>query len=86
MLNRCPDLKHFQTPEGEIIKYDNKPFSWVQLNNGSIYVPINTLKEYGIRIGDKLLVIRGSGMALAFAVRGPIVQEANKHPELEIFY
>jgi bifunctional DNA-binding transcriptional regulator/antitoxin component of YhaV-PrlF toxin-antitoxin module len=86
VLNHCPELEHFQTPEGEIIIYNDKPFSWVQLNNGSFYVPLNTLKEYGIKTDDKLLLIRGSGMALGFAVRGPIVEEANMHPELEKFY
>jgi hypothetical protein len=43
------------------------------------------LKLYGIEPGDDLLVIRGSGLALGFAVRGPIVEEARNHPELERF-
>jgi hypothetical protein len=36
--------------------------------------------------GDRLLVVRGSGLALGFLARGPIYEEALKHPELETFY
>ncbi len=36
--------------------------------------------------GDRLLVVRGSGLALSFLARGPIYEEALKHPELETFY
>ncbi len=39
----------------------------------------------GILPGDRLLVVRGSGRALGFIVRGPIYDKALAHPELEIF-
>ena len=35
--------------------------------------------------GERLLVARGSGLALGFLQRGPIYDEAVKHPELEVF-
>ena len=35
--------------------------------------------------GDRLLVVRGSGLALGFIAKGPIYQEALKHPEIETF-
>jgi hypothetical protein len=38
-----------------------------------------------MRPGDRLLVVRGSGRALGFVARGPIYDEALKHPELEVF-
>jgi bifunctional DNA-binding transcriptional regulator/antitoxin component of YhaV-PrlF toxin-antitoxin module len=69
-------------PEGEVSTLEGKPHCWVKLHNGEIRLPSTTLVRYGIRVGDKLLVIRGSRLALAFAVRGPIVDEALKHPEL----
>jgi hypothetical protein len=34
---------------------------------------------------DRLLVVRGSGRALGFVARGPIYEEALKHPELFCF-
>ncbi len=35
--------------------------------------------------GDRLLVARGSGLALGFLVKGPIIGEAINHPEIETF-
>ena len=35
--------------------------------------------------GARLLAVRGSGRALGFVARGPIYEEASKHPELEYF-
>lgn len=80
-----PELGEFRIPEGKIIFYKGRPYCWVELRSGGITVPPATLEKYGIRIGDRLLVIRGSGLALGFAVRGPIVEEANKHPGLKVF-
>ena len=39
----------------------------------------------GIRPDDRLLAVRGSGRALGFVSRGPIYEEALKHPELVCF-
>jgi len=41
--------------------------------------------EAGIQPGEHLLVARGSGLALGFIQRGPIYEEARRHPELETF-
>ena len=41
--------------------------------------------EVNVKPGDRLLAARGSGMALSFVQRGPIYEEALKHPEIEVF-
>jgi hypothetical protein len=41
--------------------------------------------EAGILPGERLLVVRGSGLALSFLQRGPIYDEAIRRPEIEIF-
>jgi hypothetical protein len=41
--------------------------------------------ETGAQSGDKLLAVRGSGLALGLLAQGPIYEEALKHPELEVF-
>jgi bifunctional DNA-binding transcriptional regulator/antitoxin component of YhaV-PrlF toxin-antitoxin module len=71
--------------EGEVFEFKGRPYSWVKLRHGGITIPPGTLEKYGIRIGDRLLVIRGSGLAIGFAVRGPIVEEAKRHRGLAIF-
>lgn len=82
LLDRCPELATFQVSEGEAVTCHKKTYCWVTLQGNSFRVPIETLKHYGVRPGDTLLVVRGSGQALGFIVRGPIVEEARKHPEL----
>jgi hypothetical protein len=39
--------------------------------------------ETGVSPGERLLIVRGSGLALSFLQRGPIYDEAVKHPELK---
>ncbi|MBN2325254.1 MAG: hypothetical protein JXQ30_16105 [Spirochaetes bacterium] len=43
------------------------------------------LERYGVSPFDRLLGVRGSGIALGFVVKGPIVKEAEKHPEIRVF-
>jgi bifunctional DNA-binding transcriptional regulator/antitoxin component of YhaV-PrlF toxin-antitoxin module len=85
VLEVHPALGEFRVPEGETVEYEGKPYCWVELRGGGIAVPPGTLGRYGIGVGDELLVIRGSGLAIGFAVRGPIVEEAKRHPELDVF-
>ena len=47
---------------------------------GQVVIP----DEAGTQPGDRLLVVRGSGRALGFVARGPIYEEALKHPELPV--
>jgi hypothetical protein len=51
-------------------------------NNAKIKLP-NVIE---IKPGERLLAVRGSGLALGFLQFGPIYEEALKHPEIESFY
>lgn len=42
-------------------------------------------KTLEIQPGEHLLVVRGSGLALSFLQQGPICDEAQHHPEVEVF-
>jgi hypothetical protein len=82
-LDENPELASFQLPEGETILVAGKPCCWVTLStDGCITVPLKTLKQYGINAEDRLLSVRGSRFALAFCVKGPIIEEAKKHSNL----
>jgi hypothetical protein len=85
ILDRCPELAEFQVSEGEAVECHGKTYCWVTLHGNSIVVPIETLEKYGITSDDHILSARGSHLALGFLVRGPIVEEAKKHPEIEFF-
>jgi hypothetical protein len=41
--------------------------------------------EIAIQPGERLLAVRGSGLALEFLQHGPIYEEARQHPEIETF-
>jgi hypothetical protein len=66
-------LGEFRTLEGEIVAYEEKLYCWVELRQGSMVMPSAALEKYGFRIADGLLAIRGSDVAIGFAVRGPIM-------------
>lgn len=77
-------LVQFEIPEGEVIQINGKPYCWVTFHQGIIAVPVKTLMHYNISPGDALLSVRGSRLALGFAVKGPLVEEAKAH-ELKLF-
>jgi bifunctional DNA-binding transcriptional regulator/antitoxin component of YhaV-PrlF toxin-antitoxin module len=86
ILDGHPQLAKFQINEGEPIEIKGKTLCWVKMNkDGSITVPVSTLKKYGINPSDRLLSVRGSCLALGFIVKGPIIDEARKHSNIEIY-
>lgn len=85
LLKQCPDLAGFRISESEVVKCGQKVCCWVTLHDNHFVVPEHTLQCYGVTHGVLLLVVRGSGLAPAFIVRGRIVEEAWKHPEIEVF-
>lgn len=86
VLNDNPGLASFKISMGEPIKYNNRFFCWTEISEDeAIQLPNETLKQYGIKPLDNILSVRGSGLGVGFIVRGPIIQEARKHPELKIF-
>ncbi|MBN2344788.1 MAG: AbrB/MazE/SpoVT family DNA-binding domain-containing protein [Candidatus Aminicenantes bacterium] len=85
MPQALPGLDDRQTAEGAVVELRGKAFAWALLSDGVVTVPPLTLARYGVRPGDNLLVVRGSGLAPSFIVKGPIVEEARRHPELETF-
>ena len=86
LLDDNPKLAGFQLAEGEIILVAGKPCCWVTLGtDGCIVVPLGSLKKYGVKTGDLLLSVRGSRLGLGFCVKGPLIDEAKRHPSLILF-
>jgi len=89
LSNILENNSHFnilKTTKGEPVKKNQRVFCWAEIEeDGSFIIPINTLALFGASPGNRLLAIRGSGLGVGFAVKGPIIQEAEKHKELEIF-
>ena len=79
--------KTFEIPEQKLMKHGKKRLvCWVNLGKTKHFTLLReVLTVYGIEVGNKLLVCRGSGRALGFIVKGHIVETAREHSELETF-
>ena len=59
ILDDNPKLADFQLTEGQTIIVAGKPCCWVALDaDGCIVVPLQSLKKYGVKTGDLLLLVR----------------------------
>jgi hypothetical protein len=85
VLARQPALAQFKIPEGQALQDETRTYAWVTIHAGRFTVPVETLAQFGVEPGDRLLVIRGSGLGVGFAVRGPLVAEARHHSSVEVF-
>ena len=85
ILNDYPELENPESIYGNSIKYGPRIFCVVPFMDRSITVPFDVLELYGVKKGSMLLTVRGSYVALGFIVKGPIIEEAKRHPELEVY-
>ncbi len=86
LIRDLPGLRDFSLPEAETVRHRGRFFCWTVIaDGGCINVPLKTLAGYGCTPGNLLVVGRGSYLSIAFIARGLIMEEALKHPELEIF-
>lgn len=70
--------------EGVAVDVSGRAFCWVRLESGVIRVRPETLRLYGVSVGDMVLGVRGSRLGIGFPVTGPIVEEAKNH-KIEFF-
>lgn len=85
ILVKNPELADFKIEKGKTILFGKRYLCWTEINdNGNISLPLETLEKYGVQPGDRLLSGRGSYAGVAMIVRGLIIDEALKHPELSV--
>ncbi|MFW9939488.1 MAG: hypothetical protein ACFFFT_00510 [Candidatus Thorarchaeota archaeon] len=86
VLEQNNKLAKYKIAEGEVVQFKNRKYAWVEIReDGIIYLPKNTLEAFKINYNDLLLSGRGSYLAIGFIAKGPIFNEAIKHPELQVF-
>jgi bifunctional DNA-binding transcriptional regulator/antitoxin component of YhaV-PrlF toxin-antitoxin module len=86
IIQDIPGLASYQIPENETKENKGRWLCWSTVKTGGyIQLPVKTLLKYGAKPGNLLAIGRGSNLALAFIARGVILEEALKHPELELF-
>lgn len=86
VLDECPTLTDERSEEA-LTEWKGRVYARVTLQCGSFSLPTVDSHSYGydLRTGDLLLVVRGSYVGPSFLSRGPLIQEARQHPELDIF-
>jgi bifunctional DNA-binding transcriptional regulator/antitoxin component of YhaV-PrlF toxin-antitoxin module len=65
--------------------YQGQKIEFKIYRNGQIRLSLEFLRHHGLKSDDRLLLVRGSRYALGFVTKGPIFEEALKHPELPTF-
>jgi bifunctional DNA-binding transcriptional regulator/antitoxin component of YhaV-PrlF toxin-antitoxin module len=81
-----PELADCNVGEGQPLKYKGRDYCWATVNGeGKFIIPPRALEAYGIKVGDRLLSIRSSAIAIGMAAKGPLVELAEKHAEIEVF-
>ncbi len=85
-LEDAPEFSRYLVPEGRLVVVKGKKCCWVRLkDDGSVDVPPESLEQFDVHVGNRVLVVRGSQVGIGFPVRGPIIEEALNHPEIEVF-
>lgn len=85
-LSRIISESQGNLPKNEIFQNGNRNlFVSTFEEECAINLKPNVLNKFGIGLNTKLLAARGSGLGLGFIAKGPIYQEAENHPELELF-
>jgi hypothetical protein len=86
LIKTLPELMNYQLPECRVVTHRGRLFCWTTIGEGGcITVPPETLSGYGVKAGDSLVSVRGSGLAIGFIAKGPLFEEAMNHPELELY-
>ena len=85
-IKQFPMLYSFKKLKNGYIEDSQKIYTWSMLDSAGYFtIHPDILLKYYIEPGNKLLVGKGSGLALAFIKHGTIVWEACRHPELQTF-
>jgi hypothetical protein len=86
LFTQYPFLLNHDSNEGQLFPYKGRLYGWVRVNpGGKIFLTGKTRIDFGVNVGDALLVIRGSNIAFDYAQRGPLIERARPHQELAMF-
>lgn len=80
ILQECPQLENQSIPQGTLITYKGRKYTWLSLKqNGSIQLSPQLLKQLDLNVGNELLCIRSSDIAFTMGAKGPLLEKAYKY-------
>ena len=87
ILSDNPQLRDYDSKEGEFIKYKGRGYAWVKINEeGKIFLSDETMQYLKLKTDMKLLSIRSSDIAFTMGAYGPLLEESLKHEnEIKVY-
>ncbi len=86
LFGQYPDLYNCKIQAGDFVKYKGRLYGWISLNDHIIKLTPSMLTILDLKVGDRLLSIRGSNLAFVMGVKGPLIEMANQTDQvIEIF-
>ena len=80
ILHECPQLEKRTVPQGTLIQYKGRKYAWLSLKeNGSIQLTPQLLKQLNLDVGNELLCIRSSNIAVTMGAKGPLLDKAQNY-------
>jgi hypothetical protein len=78
ILKKKPQLNNYELPEGQFVKFKGQIYCWLKITeDGCLKLNDEILRTLSLKIGDRLLSIRGSNIAFVMGVKGPLIEAAN---------
>jgi hypothetical protein len=87
LFDENPLLDEYKTKEREFIRYKGRLFCWLGITkDGTIKLNDKMLDIFSLKVGDRLLSIRGSCIGVTMGAKGPLIEMANEYKgEIEVF-
>ena len=80
LFDEHPGIYNYSLNEGDCVNYKGRLYSWSRIHpDGIIRLFPHTMEIFSVKPGDRLLSIRGSNIAFVLAVKGPIIEAANRY-------
>ena len=80
ILHECPQLKNQSIPQGTLITYKGRQYTWLVVKeNGSIQFTPQLLEQLHLNVGNELLCIRSSDIAFTMGAKGPLLEKAHNY-------
>ncbi len=73
MLSECPELRDRALPEGELVRYKGRSYTWLGIEAGGVVqFTAKLLSELDLHVGSELVAIRSSDIAFTMGAKGPL--------------
>lgn len=80
ILKECPQLENCSIPQGTLISYKGRQYTWIPIDeNGSIRLTQDLLEQLDLKSGTELLCIRSSNIAFTMGAKGPLMNKAHNY-------